>query len=68
MPVFKKSTNLQGQVCSTVMDPEALLEEDIRLLEDNLDQEPVAWRTVGNCAEEDGPWKTLIEPRSPVEP
>jgi hypothetical protein len=69
MPVFRKITNLRDQVCSTVMGPEgALLGEDIRQLEDNLDQEPGAWHTVDSCAEEDGPWMTPTKPRSPVEP
>jgi hypothetical protein len=48
--------DLQGRVCSTVTDPEApLLEEDIRQLVDNLDQELGAWHTVGSCVEEDEP-------------
>jgi hypothetical protein len=41
--LFRKATYLRVQVCNTVMDPEGvLLEEDIRQLEDNPDQEPVA--------------------------
>lgn len=56
-----------GQEYNILRGPEELLPgEDIRQLEDSPDRDPVALRIAGSCAEEDGPWKTPTEPRSPA--
>lgn len=58
---------LVGQEYNILRGPEELLPaEDIRQLEDSPGWDPVALRIAGSCAEEDGPWKTPKEPRSPV--